>query len=86
MNRGEVKKVLQCPSWDLLELALHLVNLKDKEYQAIFLCDIKGFTEEETSNKLLCSKKSIQNWRKSAYKKLEKVWKNNKLIETILDL
>ena len=86
MDRGEIKKVLQCPSRDLLELALHLVNLKDKEYQAILTCDIKGYTEEETSNKLLCSKKSIQNWRKSAYKKMGKVWESNKLIETMLEL
>jgi predicted DNA-binding protein (UPF0251 family) len=86
MDKKEIKQVLQCPTMELLSLALALVNLKDKEVNAITLVDIKGSTEDVAAEELRCSKKSIQNWRRTAYSKLGKAWKNNNLINTILDL
>lgn len=85
LERSEVKKVLNCPSKYLLELALEMVNLKDKERKAIELVDIKGNTEEKASETLKISRNSIQNYRKTAYNKFSRVWENQALIEEILN-
>lgn len=86
MSKNEIRKILNCPFMDLLNLALELVNLKDKELIAIQLVDIKGKTEFEASEIMNCSLNSIKNYRKRAYKKLSKVWDKSDLAKYLLEL
>ena len=85
MNREDIKRVLNCPSKPLLQLALELVNLKEKERLAIEYVDIEGATEPIASEKMKCSLRSISNYRRSAYQKLEKAWQGQELIDKILE-
>ena len=85
MERQQVKKVLNCPYKELLELALNMVNLKTKELQVITLVDIKGETQEKTAELLDCSLNTVKNHRNKAYKKLGKVWEGQESIKKILE-
>ena len=85
MERQQVKKVLNCPYKELLELALNMVNLKTKELQVITLVDIKGETQEKTAELLDCSLNTVKNHRNKAYKKLGKVWEDQESIKKILE-
>ena len=84
MNNRDVKKVLDCPSRVTLNLVLDMVNLKDKELKAITLMDIKGNTREETAEMMNISCQAVSKIRDKAFKKMIKVWSNEKIIEEIL--
>lgn len=84
LDRTHVKNVLTYPSKHLVELCLQLVNLKDKELEAITLVDMRGFTEESACEKMRCSSKTVHNYRLRAYKKMAKAWEGEKLILTML--
>lgn len=86
MTRSELKKILNCPSKNLLNLALDLVNLKDKELRAITLMDIQGKTREETAELMNISVQAVSNIRDKAFIKLNKVWSKEDLIKEILEL
>lgn len=85
MTKKEVKVVLSCPSKPLLMLALELVNLTIKEINSIRAVDIDGLTNEEASETLNYSITSIKKYRKNAYDKMSKAWKNEELIAKILE-
>lgn len=84
MEKEDIKKILRYPYRPLVMLALQLVNLKDKEYNSIELVDIRGYSEQEASEKLNISLSSIKRYRKSAYLKMSKAWDNKTIIEKIL--
>ena len=84
MEKEDIKKILRYPYRPLVMLALQLVNLKDKEYNSIELVDIRGYSEQEASEKLNISLSSIKRYRKSAYFKMSKAWDNKAIIEKIL--
>lgn len=86
MEKCEIKKVLNCPYRELLEMALNMVNLKNKELEVIKLVDIQGETQEKTAELLECSVNTVKNHRNKAFKKLGKVWENQKSIQRILKL
>lgn len=48
------------------------INLKTKERYSINFVDLEGNTEEKAAIKLEVSKRTIQNYRKSAYAKIKK--------------
>lgn len=85
MNNRDVKKVLNCPSRVTLNLVLDMVNLKDKELKAITLMDIKGNTREETAEMMNISCQAVSKIRDKAFKKMIRVWSNDKIIEEILN-
>lgn len=85
MNNRDVKKVLDYPSRVTLNLVLDLVNLKDKELKAITLMDIKGNTREETAEMMNISCQAVSKIRDKAFKKMIRVWSNDKIIEEILN-
>lgn len=58
--------------------------MKDKEKLAIKLVDMQGMGEKLASIKMEVSRKTIQNYRRNAYIKLEFVWKDNKIVKEIL--
>ena len=84
MHSSDVKYILQYPIISEVDRILLDVNLKEKERLAIELVDRKGNTEERASKILQVSKRTIQNYRKKAYEKLEIAFKNNKEVELIL--
>ena len=86
MDKSDIKKVLNCPYKELLEIALNMVSLKRKELEVIQLVDIQGETQEKTAELLECSVNTVKNHRNKAFKKLGKVWENQKSIEKILKL
>lgn len=86
MEKSEIKKVLNTPYKELLEMALNMVSLKNKELEVIKLVDIQGETQEKTAELLECSVNTVKNRRNRAFEKLGKVWENQKSIEKILKL
>lgn len=84
MDRKQIKKILRSPYKDILEYLLSLVNLSNKEIEAITEVDIKGYTEEVTAETLDVSVRYVQLQRAKAYKKMSKVWSNNHLVELFL--
>lgn len=81
MDKETASKALKCPYKDYVEFSLAIVNLTDKELQAITEVDVKGNTEERTAEKMNTAVRTIQRLRKSAYEKMCTVWQGNKLIE-----
>ncbi len=84
MDRRDIKSILRCPYKDILEYLLSTVNLTDKELELIQEVDIKGYTEEHTAECLNVSPRYVQHQRAKAYKKLDKVWNNNHIVQLIL--
>lgn len=84
LSREDVIKVLSCPYKELLTLAIAIVNLNEKESKTIDYIYIKGYTEEETAEKMEYSRSSIQNYKRKAIDKMAKAWKTNTLIDEIL--
>ena len=84
MERKDIKSILQCPYKDILEYLLGIVNLTEDESKVIKEVDIKGYTEEFTAETLGVSRAYIQNKRAKAYKKLNKVWRNNHFVHLLL--
>lgn len=81
MDKETVSKALKCPYKDYVEFSLAIVNLTDKEERAIIEVDVKGNTEERTSEKMNIATRTVQRLRKTAYEKICTVWQGNKLIE-----
>lgn len=85
LSRGDIVKVLNSPYKPLVMLVMELVNLKDKERLAIELVDIRGITEEKAAEEMEVSRNTIQNYRRKAYMKMSKAWKDNEVIGKILN-
>lgn len=86
MDKKDVKKVLNSPSITLVRLALDLVNLKDKERKSIELVDMRGYTENQASELMKVSVKSISNYRRKGLEKCLRCWSNENVIKKILEL
>lgn len=86
MERKDIKTILKTPYPDILDFALSLVKLTDKELEAITYVDIKGNTEERTAEILDVSPRHIQDLRARAYKKLSKIWSSHKFINIYLEM
>lgn len=84
MTNDQIRKVFNIPEKDLLQFLLDKVNLSDKELKIINLCLIKGKTEEQTAEILEMSRNGVQKIKKNAYKKLSKVWENDRIIQILL--
>lgn len=86
MEKKDIKLVLKNPHKDILNYALSIVNLSEKELQAITLVDIKGNTEDYASIEMNASIRKIQRLRSSAYNKLDNVWSNSTFIQVLLQM
>ena len=84
LDRESIIKILKYPHKNIVLFLLQIVNLTEKEYDIIDNIYLKGYTEEETANKLLVSRTTIQKHKRKAFLKLQKVWTNNELINKIL--
>lgn len=84
MHNKDIKYILQYPIISEVDKILVNVNLKEKERAAIEFVDRKGYTEERASKILQVSKRSIQNYRKKAYEKLNIALENNLIVIEIL--
>lgn len=86
MEKKDIKLILTNPHKDILDYILSIVNLTERELEAITLVDIKGKTEERASEQMNISLRNIQRTRVSAYNKLEKVWSNSSLVQLLLKM
>lgn len=84
MDNKDIKYILQYPIISEVDKILVNVNLKEKERAAIEFVDRKGYTEERASKILQVSKRSIQNYRKKAYEKLNIALDKNLIVIEIL--
>lgn len=80
MTKEEARLVFDYPYREVLNFALSLVNLKDKERQAVQLADIDGKGEERAAEIMDISVRSVSTLKKTAYSKMCMVWDNNPLI------
>lgn len=81
----EINKMLDYGHKPTVELALELVNLKDKEKKVIELVCLRGFKNEEASVELDCSVKTIYNIKQKAYNKIAKCWEKEETIIKIIE-
>lgn len=84
MDRKDIKLILKNPHKDILDYALSIVNLSEKELQAITLVDIKGNTEDYASIEMDVSIRKIQRLRCTAFCKLNNVWSNSEFVHVLL--
>ena len=84
MTKEQLRKIFNSPERDLLCFLLAKVNLTEKEKEVIDNCLLKGYTEEYTAEIMSMSKNGIQKIKKRAYDKLNKVWKNDRIIQILL--
>lgn len=84
MDRKDIKLILKNPHKDILDYALSIVNLSEKELQAITLVDIKGNTEDYASIEMDVSIRKIQRLRCTAFYKLNNVWSNSEFVHVLL--
>lgn len=84
MDRKDIKLILKNPHKDILDYALSIVNLSEKELQAITLVDIKGNTEDYASLEMNTSIRKVQRLRCSAFYKLNNVWSTSEFIQVLL--
>lgn len=85
ISKKDIKKILNYHSKHMVFTVLEIVNLKDKERQAIELTELRGHTIEKTAEEMKCSIESIKKYRKSAFFKMSKAWVDNDLINKILE-
>lgn len=85
MDKESIRKILQNPSMEIVNIALGYVNLTEDESQVINLVEIKGKTEEKAAEILQMSPRNIQYIKNNAFKKLEAVWSKNLFISMLLE-
>lgn len=76
-----IKDALNCPEQELIDFALILVNLKDREKEVILQVDKAGKRQEKVAEIMDVDVKTVQNNLRTAHRKLYLVWKNNSTIE-----
>ena len=85
MEKNDIRKILKNPSKDLVNIALSYVNLTDKERQIIELVEMQGKTEERTAEILDISVRGLQQYKASAFEKLNIVWSRNIFTAILLE-
>jgi len=84
IERKDIKYILHYPKKKIINDLLDNVNLKDKEILAIKLVDMQGIGEKLASIIMGVSRKTVQNYRRNAYRKIGFVWeKDEKVCELI---
>ena len=84
MNKKQIKTILKYP---ILKIVIEIVdrtNLMLTERTAILLVDMQGLSEKEAAEKIKVSRRSIQNYRKSAYRKMSIAFDDDPIAEKIL--
>lgn len=81
----EIKLILNNCHLPTVEVALEIVNLKKKERDIIELFELKGYTAEDTAEKLNLSVKTIYNLRNSAFLKMRKAWTKEGILEKLME-
>lgn len=84
MHNKDIKYILQYPIISEVDKILSRINLNEKERSAIEFVDRKGYTEERASKVLQVSKRTIQNYRKKAYEKLNIAFENDLIVIELL--
>lgn len=85
MNRSDIRKVLQYPIKSIVNGILDKANLKITERKALELVDMLGLTEEEASEQMDITSRTVQKYRSTAYKKLSFVFDNSDIAKEILN-
>ena len=85
MDKESIRKILQNPSMEIVNIALGYVNLTEDESEVIKLVEMKGKTEERAAEILQMSPRNVQYIKQSAFKKLEAVWSKNLFISMLLE-
>ncbi len=70
MENRDIKKILRYPLKDVVYNLIKNISLREEERKAIELVDIEYKTEDYAAKKICVSKRTIQNYRLKAYKKL----------------
>ncbi len=70
----QIIKFLRCPSNEIVDFALSIVNLDKRELSVINLCGKKAYTQEEAAEHLDRSVDAVQKWWRSGMKKIKAEW------------
>lgn len=74
MTKPQIIAFLRCPSTQIVDLAISMANLTEKEEAAVRICGQHAMTQEAAAEKLQVSVNGLQRWLYSGMKKLEQSW------------
>lgn len=84
LTNEQIRRALEYPYPAVVQFALSLVNLKDREMEVLRISDMEGRTDERTAEVLDVSVRTIGNLKSSAYNKIRIVWSNLPLIHHMI--
>mgnify|MGYP004526916585 CR=1 FL=1 len=79
----EILRFLRGPSCEIIDFALTLVNLTEKEQAALTLCARLGHTQEEAAEQMDYSVDAVKKWYRSAMRKVRRTWSGHWWMEKI---
>lgn len=74
MTKTQIVAFLRCPSAQIVDVAIAIANLTEKEEAAIRLCGQHAMTQEAAAEKMECSTNGLQRWYYSGIEKLIQAW------------
>ena len=74
MNKSQIIRFLRCPAAGVVDYAVSMANLTQKELMAVTLCCRQGLTQETAAEQIDVSVESIKKWVESGIKKLDAAW------------
>lgn len=80
----KIKYILDFADIAKVNCFLDTINLKDNERKALQLVDLKGYTQMQASIVMQVSTRTVQNYRTSAFKKIEVIIDTNTIAQEIL--
>ncbi len=86
MDDSLVKKFLRYYYPGIVDFALSLASLSDKELQAVNLCGKRGLTIEQAAEEAECSVNTMKTRWATARKRLGKAWAGVEWIEIIANM
>lgn len=80
MTKEEARLAFQYPFPAVVEFALTIANLQEKEAEAIRLADVRGLHEERAAEQMDISVRQIASLKKRGYQKLLAAWDTQPMV------
>ena len=74
MTKSQIISFLRCPDCGIVNYAVNLANLTQRETMAVTMCCRQGLTQEAAAEQIDVSVESIKKWVESGVKKLDTAW------------
>ena len=85
MNKSQIIKFLRCPAAGVVDYAVGLANLTQKELMAVNLCCRQGMTQEAAAEEADVSVEAVKKWMEAGTRKLATAWDGSWWILRLID-